>query len=109
MLENPQSLWKILADEPEERISKTEARIIEREEKIEQRLDQISQKQDELKQEESIKQQRAGLLQKQKELDGKLGEIAKLSQEEARELYLAQIGEKYESDAKGVIEKYKRK
>lgn len=98
------------AQQTEERISKTEARIIEREEKIEQRLDQISQKQEEiLKQEETIKQQRASLLQKQEELDGKLGEIAKLSQEEARELYLAQIGEKYESDAKGVIEKYKKK
>lgn len=98
------------AQQTEDRISKTEARIIEREEKIEQRLDQISEKQEELiKQEDDIKVQKELIKKKHDELDGKLGEIAKLSQEEARELFLKQIGEKYEGDAKSVIEKHKKK
>ena len=98
------------AQQTEERIIKTEARIIEREEKIEQRLDQISKKQDELLlQEEDIKKKNEQLKQKQDELDGKLWEISKLSQEEARELFLQQIGEKYQWDAKSLIEKHKKK
>lgn len=98
------------AQATEERISKTEARVIEREEKIEKRLDQIATKQDELiAQEEGLKSQKEELLKKREELDGKLSELAKLSEEEARELYLKQIGEKYEGDAKGLIEKHKKK
>jgi ribonucrease Y len=98
------------AQQTEERISKTEARIIEREEKIEQRLDQISQKQDELvAQEEALKAQKYKLQEKEWELDGKLSEISKLSSEEAREIFLQQIWEKYQTDAKSVIEKHKKK
>lgn len=98
------------AQAAEERIAKTEARVIEREEKIEKRLDQIGQKQDELlTQEEGLKKQKDLLDKKTEELDGKLSELAKLSESEAKELYLKQIGEKYESDAKGLIEKHKKK
>lgn len=98
------------AQQAEERIAKTEARVIEREEKIESRLDQIAKKQDELlMQEEEIKKTRENIVKKSEELDGKLSEIAKLSEEEARDLYMQQIGEKYEKDAKGLIEKHKKK
>jgi ribonuclease Y len=38
-----------------------------------------------------------------------LSELSKLSQEEAKELYMTQVSEKYEEDAKGLIEKHKRK
>lgn len=94
----------------EERIAKTEARVIEREEKIEQKLEQISQKQDDLLvQEEALKQEKILIQQKIDELDGKLAEISQLTEEEAKSLYLEQIGNKYESDAKGLIEKYKKK
>ncbi len=113
ILRNARSEWAELmknAQQTEERISKTEARVIEREEKIEQRLDQISKKQEDLlQQEESLKTSKDLLQKKTEELDGKLGEIAKLSQTEAREIFLKQIGEKYESDAKWLIEKHKRK
>lgn len=98
------------AQASEERIAKTEARVIEREEKIEQRLDQISKKQDELLvQEEGLSQERQKLIAQQEELDGKLSELAKLSESQARELYLEQIGNKYENDAKGLIEKHRKK
>ena len=98
------------AQQAEERIAKTEARVIEREEKIEERLDQIWKKQDELMaQEEELKAQRDTLTKKREELDGKLWEISKLSEQEAKELYLKQIGNKYEKDAKGLIEKHKKK
>jgi len=98
------------AQHTEDRIAKTEARIIEREEKIEQKLDQIWQKQDEIfAGEEALKVQRLELSKKQEELDGKLSELAKLSEAEAKELYLSQIWNKYEADAKGLIEKHKRK
>ena len=94
----------------EERIAKTEARIIEREEKIEEKLDQIGKKQDELLvQEEGLKEQKNMLVKKTEELDGKLSEIAKLSEPEARELYLKQVWVKYEDDAKGLVEKHKKK
>jgi len=94
----------------EERIAKTEARVIEREEKIEQRLDQIGKKQDEiLAQEESLVAKNAELNKKNEELDGKLSEIAKLTESEAKEIYLSQIGQKYEKDSIGLIEKHKKK
>lgn len=98
------------AQASEERIAKTEARVIEREEKIEKRLDEISKRQDDLiSQEEALKGRISNLRKKEEELDGKLSEISKLSEAEAKELYLQQIGEKYEEDSKGLIEKHKKK
>lgn len=98
------------AQQAEERIAKTEARVIEREEKIEKKLDQISSKQDELlAQEEKLKNKREELAKKREELDGKLSEISKLSEAEAKELFLTQVGDKYEKDSKGLIEKHKKK
>ncbi len=92
------------------RALKAEERIAEREEKIEQRLDQISKKQDEiLATEEGLMFEKAELQKKFEELDGKLSEIAKLSETEAKELFLEQISLKYEADAKGLIEKHKKK
>nr|MDD3720171.1 ribonuclease Y [Candidatus Gracilibacteria bacterium] len=89
---------------------KIEERILEREVKIETKLDEISKKQEDLlKQEDSLKESKKVLNSKIDELDGKLSEIAKLSEKEARELFLSQIGEKYENDALGLIDKHKKK
>jgi len=49
------------------------------------------------------------LTQKSKDLDGKLSEIAKLTESEAKELFLKQIEEKYEEDALWIITKHKKK
>ena len=98
------------ASKTEERITKAEARVIEREEKIERRLDQIGKKQDELiTQEAWLKNTRDGLTKKTEELDGKLSEIAKLTEPQARDIYLKQIEEKYETDGKKLVEKHKKK
>ncbi|NDK10048.1 ribonuclease Y [Candidatus Gracilibacteria bacterium] len=98
------------AREGEDRIAKTELRVIEREEKIEQRLEQISKRQDDIiVQEEKLKENRDALRDKEAELDGKLSEISKLSEEEAKEIYLTQIGDKYSLDAKNLIDKHKKK
>jgi len=98
------------AEKSEKRIAESEQRISEREEKIEKKLDEITTKQDNLiKQEEENKSYKQKLVKKSEELDGKLAEISKLSEKQARELFLKQIGEKYEDDAKGLIEKHKKK
>jgi ribonuclease Y len=98
------------AQHTEDRIAKTEARVIEREEKIEQRLDQMGIKQDEiLAQEEALVAKNAEFKERNEELDGKLSELAKLTEAEAKDIYLSQIGAKYESDAIALVEKHKKK
>lgn len=92
------------------RALKAEERIAEREEKIEERLDQITKKQEELlAAEEGFMFEKDELQKKWKELDGKLSEIAKLSESEAKELFLEQVSLRYEWDAKTLIEKHKKK
>lgn len=98
------------AEKAEKRILETEARITEREEKIERKFDEVSKKQTELmSQEESLRTDKEKLAKKTQELDGKLAEISKLTESEARELYLKQIGDRYEDDSKWLIEKHKKK
>lgn len=93
-----------------ERAEKIEERILEREEKIEQKLEEISKKQDNLNQrEEELKAKKEELNNKVVELDGKLSEIAKLSENEAKELFLTQIKDKYSNEWMEVIEKHKKK
>lgn len=88
---------------------KIEERLLEKEEKLEAKLDEITKKQDMLLENEKKLKQKEDNLEKQKEeLDNKLSEISKLSQEEARELFLSQISQKYESDAVTQIDKYKK-
>jgi ribonuclease Y len=89
---------------------KIEERIIEREEKLEEKLDLLDKKRDDLIiQEDNLKIELDNLKQKEIELDGKLSEIAKLTEEEAKEIFLKQIEEKYSSEALDLIKKYKKK
>ncbi len=98
------------SEKVEKRAVEAEARITEREGKIEKKFDEISQKQDDLyKQEDDLKKTKDTLKKKSDELDGKLAELSKLSEKDARKLFLKQIGDKYEDDAKGVIIKHKKK
>jgi ribonuclease Y len=88
---------------------KLEERLLEKEEKLESKLEEISKKQDAIMQrEENLKQKQEDLSKKEDELDNKLSAMAKLSIEEARELLLKQIAEKYEKDSITQIEKYKK-
>jgi len=89
---------------------KIEERILEREEKIEEKLDLLDRKREDLiAQEDNLKIELDNLKQKEIELDGKLSEIAKLSEDEAKELFLKQIEEKYDTEALDIIKKYKKK
>jgi len=92
-----------------EKIEKQENKINEREEKIEEKFEKISQKQEEiLKQEEELNKQKHKLLEKEEELENKISQIAKLSEKEAREIFLNDISLKYENDALSIIEKHKK-
>ncbi len=98
------------AKEIEKKAESIEERILHREEKIENKLDKIEKKQEELfKYEEELKEKKENIKKIKKELNWKLSELAKLSEEEAKELYLKQIKERYEKDAVTLIEKYKVK
>ena len=88
---------------------KIEERIIEREEKIEKRLDEIWKKQEDLIiQEDTLKEKKQDLNAKIGELENKLSDLSKLSEEEAKELFLSQIKVKYEKEALSLIDKHKK-
>lgn len=97
------------ANETLKKAEKLEERLLEKEEKLEAKLEEIGKKQDSiLEREEKLKQKQETLSIKEEELDTKLSQMAKLSIEEARELLLKQISEKYEKDSITQIEKYKK-
>jgi len=97
------------ANEILKKAEKLEERLLEKEEKLEIKLEEISKKQEWiLEKEEKLKQKQELLNEKEMEIDNKLSSIAKLSIEEARELLLKQIAQKYEKDSITRIEKYKR-
>ena len=89
---------------------KIEERILDREEKIEEKLDLLDKKREDLSvSEENLRIEIDNLKNKEFELEWKLSELAKLSEEEAKVLFLKQIEEKYSDDGIDVIKKYKKK
>jgi len=89
---------------------KVEERILEREEKIELKLEQIQEKQDKIIQkEDELRVKREEVEDLKAELEGKLSEMAKLTESEAKELFLNEIKQKFESDWLTVLTKYKKK
>lgn len=97
------------ANEILKKAEKLQERLLEKEEKLETKLEEIWKKQYSiLEREEELKQKQDALVTKETELDTKLSAMAKLSIEEARELLLKQIAEKYQKDLITQIEKYKK-
>ncbi len=89
---------------------KIEERILEREEKIQSRLELIEEKQDKiLQREDNLREQKEQLENTKIELDWKLSEIAKLTESEAKDIFLKQIKDKFSEDWIEVIKKYKKK
>lgn len=83
--------------------------LLKKAEKLEAKLDEIEKKQNSIMDRENgLKQKQEQIALKETELDNKLSQMAKLSIEEARELLLKQIAEKYEKDSITQIEKYKK-
>lgn len=84
-------------------------KVLLREEKLEERYEKASQKQENLiKEEEKINVIKQNLSKKELELNSKISEISKLTEEEAREIFLKEISDKYEKDALWIIEKHKK-
>jgi ribonuclease Y len=89
---------------------KIEERILDREEKLEEKLDLLDKKREDLViQEENLRIEIDNLKQKELELEWKLSELAKLSEQEAKELFLKQIEEKYSDEWLDIVKKYKKK
>ncbi len=93
-----------------QKAEKIEERILEKEEKIESKLELLEEKQEKIAQKEDNLREKEEKLEDLKiELEWKLAELAKLSENEARELFLKKIEEKYEQDGKNLIIKHKKK
>ncbi len=88
---------------------KLEERILEKETKIEKKLEEIEKKQESIsKQEDEFKNRILSFEKKEKWLENKISEIAKLTEEEARVLFLEDIKKKYSDEWFSLIEKYKK-
>lgn len=108
--------YKMLEDSKKEsfeiikKAEKIEERILEKEEKIENKLEILEEKQEKITQKEDNLREKEEKLEDLKiDLEGKLAELSKLSEEEARDLFLKKIEEKYEQDWKNLIIKHKKK
>lgn len=89
---------------------KAEERILEKEEKVDKKLENLEQKQENfIKKEEELAKQKEKIEKTQIELDWKIAEISKLTEQEAKEIFLKEIEQKYEQDWKNLIVKYKKK
>ena len=86
-----------------------ENKLIDREAKLERKFDDLEKrKQDLEKHEQLVKEKHAQAQKKKEELDGKIAEIAKLSEKEARKIFLRDIEKRYQKDGQTAIEKYKK-
>ncbi len=98
------------AEKIEEKILEREEKILEREEKIENKLEMIQEKQDKIIQkEDELREKKDELEFKKQELDWKLAEMSKLTEKEAREIFLNEMKQKFEKDWISVLTKYKKK
>lgn len=89
---------------------KLEERILEKEEKIEKKLEVLEEKQEKiLQKEDELREKNEKLEETRIELEWKLSEISKLSEEEAKSIFLKKIEEKYEEDWVDLIVKHKKK
>ena len=93
----------------EEKLLDNEKKLLEREAKLERKSDDIDKRKSALDTSENLLiSQKENILKKQKELDGKIEEISKLSEKEARSIFLSDIEKRYEKDGITAIEKYKK-
>jgi len=89
---------------------KAEERILEKEEKIEKKLENIEERQEKIIQkEDELREEKEKIEDKKFELEWKLAEISRLTEEEARDLFMKKIEDKYEEDWKNLIIKHKKK
>lgn len=90
-------------------VRKLESRVLDKEEKLEKKFDELSLKQEKLfSKEEELDKEKNKVEEKSKDLDSKLSEMSKLSEKEAKDLFLKEIETKYEKDAFKLLEKRKK-
>jgi len=88
---------------------KIEQKLLDREDRLEKKIEEIESKKEDLKaHEQGIEMEKEELEKKQIDLDGKLWEIAKLSEADAKKLFIADIKKRYEKDGVTAIERYKK-
>lgn len=89
---------------------KIEERVLEKEERIEKKLELIEEKQDKILQKENeLKEDKIKLEETRQDLEWKLSEMAKLTEKDARILFLNEIKDRFEKDWVDVIKKYKKR
>jgi len=92
-----------------EKARQAEQRVISKEDKLDLKFEEFTKKQEALfKKEEGLEKDRIKLSEKIVELDWKISEIAKLTEQEAKELLLKQMEKKYEKDAIILLDKRKK-
>ena len=88
---------------------KIEQKLLDREDRLETKLEEVSRKKEDLNAKyEALETEKEELEKKQLDLDGKLWEIAKLTEEQAKELFIADIKKRYKKDWVSAIERYKK-
>lgn len=89
---------------------KLEERLLDKEEKLEKKLEEIDKKQNFiLEKEQEVEESKKKLLEKTAELAWKLSEISKLSEEQAKELFLKQVSAKYSDEGMSLIENARKR
>lgn len=101
---------KLESNELLKKAEKLEERLLEKEEKLEKKLEEIDKKQNFiLEKEQEVEEAKKKLQEKTKELDSKLSEISKLSEEQAKELFLKQVSAKYSDEWIALIENARKR
>lgn len=85
-----------------------EDKLVSKEEKLDKKFEEITHKQEQIfDKEEKLEKEKLSLREKESVLENKLSEMAKLTEEEARALFMWEIEEKYENDAVSLLHKKK--
>jgi len=95
-------------DERRKKLEELEEKVAQKEDRLEKKLEELENRSMSLSKEQETLQQKGREVETLKhELSGKLEEISKLSQEEAKNLLMTQTEEIYEKDILSIIEKKK--
>lgn len=85
-----------------------EEKLTSKEEKLDKKFEEITNKQEQIfEKEEKLEKEKLSLKDKELVLENKLSEMSKLSEDEAKDLFMKEIEDKYEKDAVSLLQKRK--
>ena len=94
--------------ERQKKMEELETRIAEKDDRIDKKLEELDKRQETLREKErEISELRVHEEKLADELRGKLSEVARMSEEEAKTLLISQVETRYEKDILGLMEKKK--